>query len=280
MSKKVIFLDIDGTLVLPSGEVTDRVKEAIMKVRDNGHYVFLCTGRNLSGIRKIMPIGFDGAICSAGGYIEINNQKIYESFLSEEDFQEARDIFSNYRMLCHCEATHFTFCDEELGRIFLQETLKDKENNSELERLIREQKDQFNVRDFKEYDENPVPIHKICFVSRNKEDVEAIRNKLSYKYNFVIHELFSDENINGEIIIKGTNKGKAVHKVVEALGMDIKDTICFGDSMNDIEMIKACHHSVVMENGSDELKQYATTVCESVQDDGVYHEMIRLGLLK
>lgn len=279
MNKKVIFLDIDGTLVLPSGEVTNKVKEAIAKVRENGHYVFICTGRNRSGIRKIMPIGFDGAICSAGGYIEINNQKIYESFLSKEDFQEARDIFTSHHMLFHCEATHMTFCDEELGRIFMKDMLDKEHTNSELDRLLNEQKEMFNLHDLKEYDENPIPIHKICFVSRNKDDVEAVKNKLSYKYNIVIHDLFSSQNINGEIIIKGTNKGNAVHKVVEALGMDMKDTICFGDSMNDLEMIQACHHSVVMENGSHELKQYASSVCESVQDDGIYHEFIRLGLM-
>jgi len=279
MKSKIIFLDVDGTLALASGDVSHKVKQAIQKARENGHYVFICTGRNRAGIERFMPIGFDGVICSAGGYIEINNKKIYESFLSAEDFQEARDIFNEHHMLCHCESTYLTFCDEELGRIFLQDLMNDK-NNSELERLKKEQENQFDICSFEEYDQNPVPIHKISFVSKNKDDVEAIKEKLSYKYNFVIHEIFSDVNINGEIIIKGTNKGKAVLKVVEALNMNIEDTICFGDSMNDLEMIQACFYSVVMENGSEELKKYATTVCESVSNDGVYHEMNRLGLLK
>ena len=40
-----------------------------------------------------MPIGFDGIICSAGGYIEYNGKKIYESCLKEEDVKEAREVF-------------------------------------------------------------------------------------------------------------------------------------------------------------------------------------------
>lgn len=45
MNKKIIFLDIDGTLTLPSGNVSDYVRETTSKVRENGHYVFLCTGK-------------------------------------------------------------------------------------------------------------------------------------------------------------------------------------------------------------------------------------------
>ena len=85
MRKKIVFLDVDGTLTLPSGDVSQYVKDAISFVRKNGHYVFLCTGRNKSSVSELMSIGFDGIICSAGGYIEINNQKIYESFLKEDD---------------------------------------------------------------------------------------------------------------------------------------------------------------------------------------------------
>ena len=50
--------------------------------------------------------------------------------------------------------------------------------------------------------------------------------------------------------------------------------------MNDYEMIKFCHHGVVMANGSQELKQYADSICESVDDDGIYHELKRLNLCK
>ena len=44
---------------------------AISQARNNGHYVFLCTGRNKAGIRSLLPIGFDGAICSAGVILKL-----------------------------------------------------------------------------------------------------------------------------------------------------------------------------------------------------------------
>lgn len=279
MGRKAIFLDVDGTLTLPNGQVSQKVEEAISKVRKNGHYVFLCTGRNKAGVRALMPIGFDGVICSAGGYIEMNGDKVYESSLSQEDLQLARDVFDQHHIMYNLEATHTTFQDEEMNKEFIKHRLTDEKLNSEMIRLLNEQKDRFNIHSLEEYENNPQPIQKLCFMCDDIQKLEKPKEILSEKFNFIIHEIFSQDVINGEIIIKGTNKGNAVQFVTEKLGLSLEDTIGFGDSMNDYEMIKVCHHAVVMGNGVKELKQYASSICESVEDDGIYHELKRLGLL-
>lgn len=279
MGRKAIFLDVDGTLTLPNGQVSPKVEEAISKVRKNGHYVFLCTGRNKAGVRALMPIGFDGVICSAGGYIEMNGDKVYESSLSQEDLQLARDVFDQHHIMYNLEATHMTFQDEEMNKEFIKHRLTDEKLNSEMIRLLNEQKDRFNIHSLEEYENNPQPIQKLCFMCDDIQKLEKPKEILSEKFNFIIHEIFSQDVINGEIIIKGTNKGNAVQFVTEKLGLSLEDTIGFGDSMNDYEMIKVCHHAVVMGNGVKELKQYASSICESVEDDGIYHELKRLGLL-
>lgn len=278
MAKKVVFLDVDGTLTLPTGEVSAKVQHAIQSARKNGHYVFLCTGRNRSGVRTIFPIGFDGVICSAGGYIEIDGEKIYESFLCEDDLNKAIEVFEKNHVMYNLEATHMTFQDDEMNKEFAKHHVSTEKLNSEMIRMMNEQKDMFNIHLMEEYINNPVPIHKICFMARDEKDLEEPRQVLSDCYNFIVHDLFSKDTINGEIIIKGTNKGCAVEYIVNKLGLSIDDTIGFGDSMNDYEMIKVCHEGIVMENGSNELKQHATRICESVENDGVYHEFVRLGL--
>ena len=71
MNRKLIFLDIDGTL-LPPGEmlIPDSTLQALRAARANGHKLFLCTGRNLRMTAPLLEYGcFDGAICSAGGYV-------------------------------------------------------------------------------------------------------------------------------------------------------------------------------------------------------------------
>ena len=51
---KIVFLDIDGTLVTPNYPLSALVKKGIKKARENGHLIFLCTGRNRVSIEKIM----------------------------------------------------------------------------------------------------------------------------------------------------------------------------------------------------------------------------------
>ena len=67
MNRKLIFLDIDGTL-LPPGEmlIPDSTLQALRAARANGHKLFLCTGRNLRMTAPLLEYGcFDGAISSA-----------------------------------------------------------------------------------------------------------------------------------------------------------------------------------------------------------------------
>lgn len=280
MNKKIIFLDVDGTLTQRDGRVNELVQQGIKDARKNGHLVFLCTGRNKSGVKSLLDIGFDGIVCSAGGYIEIGGKKIYDAFIPEEDVQEARNIFSRNHVHYNLEATTCTYQDDEMNKLFVKHHDIDEENmNSEMIRLMNEQKERFNIKDLLLYDQNPKPIHKICFIALDENDLEEPKKLLSEKYTFIIHTMFSGETTNGEIIMKNMSKGDAVRKVVEHLGLSMDDTICFGDSMNDYEMVEACHYSVVMDNGDDELKAIASAICESVEDDGIYHEMKRLKLI-
>ncbi len=67
MNQKLIFLDIDGTLVAAMAEPSALAAKAIQGARGNGHKVFLCTGRNMPIIGSdILSVGFDGIIASAG----------------------------------------------------------------------------------------------------------------------------------------------------------------------------------------------------------------------
>ena len=66
--KKLIFLDIDGTLIISGRPPSEAVGAAIRAARAKGHKVFLSTGRLEGNIpENIRSVGFDGGIYSAGG---------------------------------------------------------------------------------------------------------------------------------------------------------------------------------------------------------------------
>ena len=76
-------------------------------------------------------------------------------------------------------------------------------------------------------------------------------------------------------------------KITDKINMDVSGLIkngpitivAFGDSMNDFQMIRAAHTGIAMGNACPELKEIADFVCESVQDDGIYHQFSRMGLI-
>ena len=128
--------------------------------------------------------------------------------------------------------------------------------NAEFERLKVQEYDKFNIKDIKDYAKQG--IHKICFISLKQEDVDNALKELKDDVNVVIHEMFDETTINGELISKTDNKATA--DAIDYLNIDIKDTIAFGDSMNDYEMIDFVDHGVVMANGSTKLKEIASSI--------------------
>lgn len=277
MGKRVVFLDIDGTLIYNHGKITNKVMEAIYKVRDNGHYVFLCTGRNRIGVSELMDLNcFDGAVCSAGGYIEMNNKKIYEAGMSDEEVRTVREVFERNDVIYNLEANFQCYQPDEMTKIFTN--IIGETHNSEIDRLIEEEKKQFGICSLEEYDKNPETIQTICYIANNEDDIKEPQEILSKDFHFLIYQKMNDKIINGEIMKKGVNKGTGIIKVMEQLDLPIENSIGFGDSMNDLEMIETCGYSVVMANGDDKLKQLANSICESVENDGIYYELKRLAL--
>ena len=60
MASKVIFLDVDGTLVDYENHLPESAVEAIRKARANGHLVYICTGRSHAEVPpKLWNIGWD-----------------------------------------------------------------------------------------------------------------------------------------------------------------------------------------------------------------------------
>lgn len=277
MEKRVIFLDIDGTLIYNHGNIRERVEKAIKQVRENGHYVFLCTGRNRLGVEDLMRLGcFDGVVCSAGGYIEIDNEVIFEAGMSKDEVTLARQVFEENHILYNMEANFNAYQSDEMTRLLAM--LFGDKHNSEVDRMIEEQRKNLGIKSLEEYDLNPDVIQTIVYFTEDEEAVEKARLALSDKLHFLVYQKMNTI-MNGELMKKGVNKGTGIMKVLDYLHLPIESSIAFGDSMNDLEMIETCYYSVVMGNGDDKLKAIASKVCENVEDDGIYHELKRLSLI-
>ncbi len=128
MNRKLIFLDIDGTLVTQMKAPSDHVKKAVRSARSNGHKVFLCTGRNMPIIgQDILEVGFDGVIASAGSHVEVAGKVLFDRILPEETIQECLDIFHRHGMYCRIETPEGIYTDPQMEAL-LQTVQEDASN--------------------------------------------------------------------------------------------------------------------------------------------------------
>lgn len=75
------------------------------------------------------------------------------------------------------------------------------------------------------------------------------------------------------------SKARGIREAAAKLGIDMKDTMAFGDGLNDIEMMKAVGFGVAVGNAHPDLKAVADYVCPSVDEDGVYNGLKALGII-
>lgn len=276
MDKKLIFLDIDGTLVAALSAPSPKVCRAIRQARAKGHLAFLCTGRNLPIIgRDILDIGFDGVIASAGAYVSVGDQVLLDSLLPEEVVQDCLSVFHGLGMFCRIETPEGIYTDPQMEAL-LRDISPDP-RNSELIRMQKELESGLAIRKYEEYPRQGA--YKLCFTSRDLESVGRAQAILGDRFDFVVHPYGeSTACFNGEIIPRGVDKGRGIELVCRRFGASPADAIAFGDSMNDAAMLERAGVSVAMGNACDELKALADVVCEDVAHDGVYRELHRMGL--
>lgn len=75
--EKVLFFDIDGTLVNFDTTILASTITALRLARENGHKLILCTGRSLGQLQgAIKELSFDGGVLAAGAYVRYQDQVI------------------------------------------------------------------------------------------------------------------------------------------------------------------------------------------------------------
>ena len=116
-------------------------------------------------------------------------------------------------------------------------------------------------------------------MSRGSERLRRPIELLQDEFYFCIQDTDACGIVNGELINKAFNKGTAVTRLCDYLHIAQEDTIAFGDSMNDLEMLQAAGLGVCMENGSPALKRAARLVCPAVTEDGIYKTFVQLKLI-
>ena len=89
---KILFIDVDGTLVDYTNHLPESAVTAIRKARANGHRVYICTGRSRAEVyANIWDIGIDGMIGGNGSYVEDHDTVVMHQLITKEQCRHIVD---------------------------------------------------------------------------------------------------------------------------------------------------------------------------------------------
>ena len=164
---KLIFLDIDGTLTPPGTNIPpESAINAINKARQNGHKIFLSTGRNLDMLKPLLVYNFDGIVGSSGGYVTCGDKVLVDSPMDNEVLKKALDLLHKEGVFCTIEGKTGSFGDSNL-KDFLDST---EGGNSEIIRWRKALSENLGIKDINEYDGQP--IYKIVIMARKASQID------------------------------------------------------------------------------------------------------------
>lgn len=259
---KMIGFDLDGTLLTTDKKMTSYTREVLEEAIRRNIIVLAVTGRPYSGIPKELR-EFDGIrylITSNGARIVEDGKFIYERLLPVEKARKILDIFEEY---------------DTLREIYY-------DGKGYAEEALLAQVDRY------------VPLSSMAaYVASTRVPVSSVREKFEAENRALdkIQALFADEadkkdawrrveqiegvevtgalSNNIEVNEQGVQKGAALLRLGEQLGICREEIMAFGDGANDVMMIKTVGTGVAMANGIPQIIQAADILAESNDEDGV-----------
>ncbi len=273
---KVIFIDVDGTLLSYENILPPSAVEAIRTARKNGHKVYICTGRSRAEVYDyIWDIGLDGMIGGNGSYVESDEKVIMHQVISIEDAKHIVDWLHSRKLEFYLESNAGLFASENFekrGETVIQEYSARKGKNL---KTVRECFPEMIFGEKKLYRDD---LNKVSFILESYQDyLDAVKEFPNLKVG--TWGGAGETALFGDIGVANITKAHAIEVLLKYLGADKKDTIAFGDAKIDIPMLEYCEIGVAVASGGDEIKAMADFVTDAVADDGIYNAFKKLNLI-
>ncbi|MFE8700254.1 Cof-type HAD-IIB family hydrolase [Cytobacillus sp. FJAT-54145] len=258
-SQKMIFFDIDGTLLDEEKQLPISTKQAITRLKELGHLVAIATGRSPFNLYKLMDeLELDTYVSFNGQYVVIEGNVIYKNPLDSTTLR----ALTEYSL------------DQKHPLIYMDH--EDMRSNYESHPHVDEAIGSLKVD------------HPVTFDPHFYKDREIYQSLLfctddhqeSYRREFSQFDFIRWHQFSTDVLPQGGSKAKGIEEAIRHLGIKDENVYAFGDGLNDIEMLKYVHNSVAMGNAPELVKNTAKYVTKHVDNDGILHGLELVGLLK
>lgn len=254
---KIVFIDIDGTLVNSKNEVTSRTKESIKKLVDKGIKVVITSGRDVAYTSRMSKEANASSmvISTNGGDIfdYSDNTILFEDIINYKKIVSVWNYCMYNKIGLILKSNPYVYCNKYS---LLKNGFNYKNVND-----ITECKN-INITQFLIMSDNHQKMDNISkYLIRNGLFITSLSS--SY-YENIISDYYSLDANNSDV-----SKGTGVSFLLKRLNIKKEESLCFGDFYNDIEMFNECGIKVAMDNSIDEVKEMADCVTKSNDEDGI-----------
>ncbi|WP_416827195.1 Cof-type HAD-IIB family hydrolase [Ectobacillus polymachus] len=257
MEKKIVFFDIDGTLLDSNKSLQESTKYAIHELQQKGVYTAIATGRTPTMFEPIREeLNIESYVSINGQYVVFEGAEIYTN---EIETMQLDKLVTDAELRGH----EMAFYNHEYVYATAQ-------NHPYIEDSFQSFHMNYPPHNRNFYKENPV-YQGLLFCKETDEGY--------YEKSFPNFEFVRWHNLALDVLPKGSSKAKGIQQFINRAGFKRENTFAFGDGRNDMQMISYVGTGIVMGNAVDELKQCADIVTNSCDDDGIWNGLKAVGLL-
>lgn len=254
---RVIFFDIDGTLLSPAtGKVPESTIEALRLLRENGIKTVVATGRDIVELKKLplADIHFDGYLTLNGNICLDENETMFAgNAIVAEELDVLVNIFKAGKIpfvLIGEKQRYINYVDD----VVIQTQLSTHGT----------------IPDIGEYQGENI-YQCLAFVDSDT------RMKLEEMLDHCTITSWNETGI--DIIAKTGGKAAGIQQFLDKEDLNRSQSMAFGDGENDMDMLRFAGIGVAMGNGKEKLKQKADYVTTSVDEDGIWNALKHFELI-
>ncbi|MDK8182445.1 Cof-type HAD-IIB family hydrolase [Paenibacillus sp. UMB4589-SE434] len=257
-TKRMIFFDIDGTLLDHHKQLPASAKEAVLALKDAGHEVAFATGRSPFMLKALQDeLDIHSFVCFNGQYVMLDNKVIYQHPIPSDVL---RSLSAHTLQTGH----PLVYLDHEAMR-------SSTPFHARIEAGIGSLQYKHPAYDPEYYKERHI-YQSMLFCTEEEE--------LEYRQRFPQLEFVRWHPAAMDVLPSGGSKAQGIKRYIEHLGFAKEDVYAFGDNLNDLEMFCYVGHSVAMGNSPDSVKDAARYITKDVSQDGIAHGLKLVGLLQ
>ena len=263
MAYRMVFSDMDGTLLKSASELSEKNIEMVGKAVDQGVEFVICTGRGVYGVERFLEklnlLGRPGyVICQNGAavYNLENMEMVLKHSFSSDDLRPVVEIARE-------EGVEVYLYDD---RTFVAEKV-----TPQVEAYCRVM--HADMRILPEGLEYEGYFTK-CLLSGSYEQLDTVRKKVEPLIAGKLNHFFSGPQYL-EFVKTGVSKGRALQETAEKAGVPLAEVIAIGDSENDLSMIQAAGLGVAVANAQEHVKAAADYVTETTCEQDAVADVLQ-----